>query len=106
MVAQPTADRKCEWFNLVMELDEYVNDASRHGSAIHEIEKGIWQRLLAMGHDALGGFIASQGNGDLGETFTMPDGQILKRLEFIHRRSYQSIRHGKRLAPNPADPSS
>ena len=44
-----------------------------------------------MGHEALGGFIASQGDGDLGETFAMPDGRVLKRLESTHRRSYQSI---------------
>ena len=44
-----------------------------------------------MGHEALGGFIAGQGDGDVGETFTMPDGQELKRLESTHRRSYQSI---------------
>ena len=91
MVAHSSTDRKSELVELVTELDEYVNDASRHGKPIHEVEKGIWERLRAMGHEALGGFIASQGDGDLGETFAMPDGRVLKRLESTHRRSYQSI---------------
>ena len=54
MVAHSSSDRKSELVELVTELDEYVNDASRHGMPIHEVEKGIWQRLLAMGHEALG----------------------------------------------------
>ncbi len=91
MIAQSTVDRNPELDELFSELNEYVNDASRHGKPIHEVEKGIWQRLLAMGHESLGGFIASQGDGDLGETFTMPDGRVLNRLEFTHRRTYQSI---------------
>lgn len=96
MVTQSSTDRKCklverELAELVTELSQYVNDASRQAKPIHEVEKDIWQRVRAMGHEALGGFIASQGDGDVGETFTMPDGQELKRLESTHRRSYQSI---------------
>ncbi len=91
MIAHSSTDRKSELVELVTELDEYVNDASRHGKTIHEVEKGIWERLRAMGHEALGGFIASQGDGDLGETFAMPDGRVLNRLESTHQRSYQSI---------------
>ena len=91
MIAHASAHRKHELIELVTELDEYVNDASRHGFPIHEVERAIWQRLLTMGRESLGGFIASQGDGDLGETFSMPDGRVLKRLEFTHRRSYQSI---------------
>ena len=91
MVTQVSTDCKCELVEMVTELAQYVNDASRHAKPIHEVEKDIWQRVRAMGHEALGGFIAGQGDGDVGETFTMPDGQELKRLESTHRRSYQSI---------------
>ena len=95
MVTQSSTDRKrelveCELVELVTELSQYVNDASRQAKPVHEVEKDIWQRVRAMGHEALGGFIAGQGDGDVGETFTMPDGQELKRLESTHRRSYQS----------------
>ena len=91
MIAHSSTDRKSELVELVTKLDEYVNDASRHAKPIHEVEKGIWERLRAMGHEALGGFIASQGDGDLGETFAMPGGRVLKRLKCTHQRSYQSI---------------
>jgi len=96
MVTQSSTDRKRELVErelveLVMELSQYVNDASRQAKPVHEVEKDIWQRVRAMGHEALRGFIAGQGHGDVGETFTMPDGQELKRLESTHRRSYQSI---------------
>jgi len=91
MIAQAARNRNGELVKLLTELDEYVYEASRLGAPIHEVEMGIWQRLLAMGHDALAGFIASQGDGDLGKMFTMPDGRTLNRLESTHRRSYQSI---------------
>lgn len=54
---------------LTMELGQYVHDAAREGVAAHVVEKGIWNRVLEMGRQAFGRFIAGQGDGDVGETF-------------------------------------
>jgi len=62
--------------------------------AIHAVEEGIWQRMLQMGHEALGQFLEfleRQGDGNSGETLTMPDGREVARLEQPHLRCYQSI---------------
>jgi hypothetical protein len=92
MFSQTTADDKFgELHELTAELSRYVHDAAREGTAIHIAEKEIWARVLKVGRQALGRFITDQGDGDLGETLTMPDGRVVKRLGLSHARSYQSI---------------
>jgi hypothetical protein len=73
------------------DLGAFVRQAAVEGMAAHEVEKGVWQRVLAMGRQATGHFLRMQGDGDVGETVEMPDGQELKRLPEPHRRTYQSI---------------
>jgi hypothetical protein len=72
-------------------LFRYVEEAAAQGRPIHEVEKGIWERVLQMGHQAMGQFLACQGDGDVGEQVTMPDGRSWQRLEEPHARWYQSI---------------
>jgi hypothetical protein len=73
------------------DLVSYVRQAAMEGTAVHEVERGIWQRVLAMGRQATGHFLQMQGDGDVGETIQMPDGEELRRLPEPHRRTYRSI---------------
>ena len=73
------------------QLSDFVLQSVEKGDPIHEVERGIWQRILKMGQLALGQFLQQQGTGDLGETCTAPDGRTWKRLEGLHRRRYRSI---------------
>src|SRR3990170_4176168 len=92
MMAQNATDGKLErLLGAATDLFDYVRQAAEDGKAIHEVEEGIWHRMLQMGHEALGQFVERQGDGDLGETLTMPDGHEVKRLEEPHLRCYQSI---------------
>ena len=86
-----TNGKSDQLLDLMSELQAFVNGAAQEGMAMHEFETGVWQRLLKLGHDALDQFITEQGNGDLGETFEMSDGRVLKRLEYVHQRRYRSI---------------
>ena len=72
-------------------LATFVRQAAVEGTAAHEVEKGVWQRVLAMGRQATGQFFQMQGDGDVGETIEMPDGEKLRRLPEPHRRTYRSI---------------
>jgi hypothetical protein len=76
--------------DLTGELLAYVRTAAQ-GAPAHEAERGIWQRLLQLGRSALGHFFALQGTGDLGDTVTLPDGQVQQRLPQLHTRRYLSI---------------
>jgi hypothetical protein len=69
----------------------YVRTAATQATPVHDVERGIWQRLLQLGRTALGHFFALQGTGDLGDTVTLPDGQACARLPELHRRRYVSI---------------
>jgi hypothetical protein len=73
------------------DLVSFVQQAAAKGTAAHEVEKGVWERVLAMGRQATGHFFQMQGNGDVGETVEMPDGKELQRLPKPHRRTYHSI---------------
>lgn len=69
----------------------YVRGAGERGEAMHEVEKSLWERVLRMGLEALKGYVQSQGDGDMGESLTLSDGQVVKRLEERHSRRYVSI---------------
>jgi hypothetical protein len=102
--------------DLAGELLAYVRMAATQGTAVHEVERGLWQRLLQLGHTTLEHFFALQGTGDLGDTVTLPDGQTCERLPDLHTRRYVSIfgaftlartaygsREGQKIALVPLD---
>jgi hypothetical protein len=76
---------------MAKDLTTFVREAVVEGTAAHEVEKGIWQRILAIGRQATGQFFQMQGNGDVGETIDRPDGKNFRRLPEPHRRTYRSI---------------
>jgi hypothetical protein len=80
-----------ELLESMTQLFRFVRESAEAGKPVHEVELGIWQRLLDLGRQALEQFFGMQGTGDVGETFTMPDGSELRRLENTHPRLYQSI---------------
>ena len=69
----------------------YVRTAATQGTAVHDVERGIWQRILHVGRTTLGHFFALQGTGDLGDTVTLPEGQTCERLPDLHTCRYVSI---------------
>ena len=73
------------------ELTGFVTDAARDGLPAHELERGLWQYLLRLGHDLQAAYFALAGDGDCGETLTLADGRVVKRLPEPHHRPYQSI---------------
>jgi hypothetical protein len=98
MFSENATDRKFnELDKLTAELSQYVHQAAGEGTAIHVVEREIWRRVRNLGWRLLGQFITDQGDGDLGERFTMPDGRVLNRLDELHPRVYQSIFGGYEL---------
>jgi hypothetical protein len=73
------------------EMQEFVRRAAKDGQAMHEVERGLWRRVRELGRELLGQFLRWQGDGDLGETVTLPTGAELQRLEGQHERRYVSI---------------
>jgi len=72
-------------------LQALMQQAARDGTAVHEVEYAIWRRVLDIGRQALGLFFALLGEGDMGETITLPDGATHQRLPQQHERPYVSV---------------
>ncbi|MFO1422665.1 MAG: hypothetical protein U1F70_03275 [Candidatus Competibacteraceae bacterium] len=102
--------------NRLEELEGLVQEAARAGLPAHELERGLWQSLLRLGHELQGQYFALAGDGDRGETLTLTDGRVAKRLPEHHSRPYQSIfgdfvldrvvygtREGQRIEAAPLD---
>lgn len=92
MMAEMAAfDNISDLAHMGTDLASFVQQAAADGLPAHEVERGVWQRVLAMGRQATGHFFRLQGEGDVGETVEMPDGTQWKRLPEPHQRTYQSI---------------
>jgi hypothetical protein len=76
---------------LVENLLTYVQQAAQHGTSAHEVEANVWERVLAIGHQALALFFSLQGSGDLGDSLPLPNGATAYRLEETHARDYRSV---------------
>jgi hypothetical protein len=98
------------------ELTGLVETAAREGLPAHELERGLWQHLLRLGHDLQAQYFALAGDGDCGETLTLADGRVVQRLPEPHSRPYQSVfgdfavprvvygtREGQRIEAAPLD---
>ncbi len=76
---------------MAKDLATLVQQAAVDATAAHEVEKDVWQCVLAIGRQAMTQFFQMQGDGDVGETIEMPDGETIRRLDEPHRRTYRSI---------------
>ena len=98
------------------ELTGLVEVAVRDGLPAHALERSLWHHLLQLGHDLQAAYFALAGDGDCGETLTLADGRVVKRLPELHSRPYQSIfgkftlarvvygtREGQRIEAAPLD---
>jgi hypothetical protein len=92
MVAQEAVAFKGE--ALAREFQALLESVRRHaeqGTAIHEVERGLFASLLNLGRQLLTEFVRLQGPGDCGATLTLPSGRTLKRLAGPRPRPYRSI---------------
>jgi hypothetical protein len=72
-------------------LVAFVRQAAADGMAAHEVERQLFRRVLALGRSAFCLFLSSQGQGDLGEQITLPDGRRVRRLDQPHDRAYRCV---------------
>lgn len=91
MAHDAETDKALPLVPLVDGLIHYVRQAAQQGTAAHDVERELWTRVLALGHQALGLFFHLQGSGDLGDTLELPDGRTVQRLPNTHSRDYRSV---------------
>lgn len=76
---------------ILTDLCAYLRGAAADGTAAHEVELAVWQRILQLGATLFGQFLTLLGTGDLGDSVSLPDGRLCQRLETLHGRRYLSI---------------
>ena len=95
MIAQQDApDQSPALDTLAQQLAAYVRKAATDATPAHDVERGIWTRILALGRQALELFFKIQGTGDLGQTVTLPDARTLQRLPDTHARAQADFLKG------------
>src|SRR3954470_13216765 len=72
------------------QIAAFVRESSREARPIHQVERGLWERLLSLGHAMLEAHLAGAGTGDLGPTLEH-EGRTLRRLDQTRERRYVSI---------------
>jgi len=77
--------------NLATDLTVFVRQATQEGSSLDEVERGVFGRLLEMGHAAVDLFLMAQGDGDLGASVTTEDGTVLHRSAAAVERPLRTI---------------
>lgn len=73
------------------EIVGIIEDALQKDTAIHEVEQNLFQKVLEIGHHALGMVFELCGTCDRGPSLVLEDGRQLNRLSKLHGREYQSI---------------
>lgn len=68
-----------ELVELSEELGKFAVDAANNGISLRDLERGVFDRLLKMGFTVVEQFLELQGQGNLGETVSADDGQMLYR---------------------------
>lgn len=97
-IAEPwTALKRELQESLVPQILDLLEQARADGRPLHEVELGLWDLVLRVGHDSLRAFLASHGVGDMGETVMLTDGSQATRLAELHKRRYVSIFGGFEL---------
>ncbi len=82
----------------LVELGRWLSSAVTAGTAQHEVERHLFTQVLAMGATLLGEFFKSVGPGDLGQTVTLKDGGVLRRLPEQSQRRLVTV-FGKFVIP-------
>jgi hypothetical protein len=76
---------------LAEDLSGFVRQAVQQGASLDDLERGVFQRLLAMGHAAVEMFLAAQGDGDLGDCVRTAEDIVLYRSDRPMTRALRTI---------------
>lgn len=68
-----------------------IGSAAQAGTAVHEVQRRLFSELLKLSFSLLGYFFKQLGEGDQGLQVDLSDGRVLKHLEGLRERRYQSV---------------
>jgi hypothetical protein len=72
-------------------LEQWIARSAEPGTSAHEVERGLFDRLLQLGGTLFAAFLKLVGPGDLGEAATLDDGRVVPRLQEQHTRRLLTV---------------
>jgi hypothetical protein len=72
-------------------LLQWVCRSAQDGSSAHEVERGLFEKVLALGTTLFQAFLKLVGPGDFGETTPLDDGRLVHRSEEKHQRRLLTV---------------
>jgi hypothetical protein len=85
-ISGTSASRNCDPAQIVSELSGFVDTAVRDGISMRDFERGLFDRLLAVGFQLTEEFLRRQGNGDRGQTCESSGKTVYRGQEPASRR--------------------
>jgi hypothetical protein len=74
-----------------LEIMGFVQAAFEQGRTAHEVETGLWERMLKLARSIFAAWLALFGDGDAGERLVLDDGREVRRLAALHRREIRNV---------------
>jgi hypothetical protein len=78
-------------FDEFAEVLAFMRKGFDEGGTAHDVESGLWQRMLRLGHDVFQAWLDLFGDGDAGERIVLEDGRDARRLADLHRREIRNV---------------
>jgi hypothetical protein len=72
-------------------MQQWVYQSSQDGSPAHEVERGLFEKLLKLGATLFQAFLKLVGPGDVGADLTLDNGRLVHRSEKEHHRRLQTV---------------
>ena len=76
---------KARLIEKIDEVADYITTAVDKGSSAHEVETNLWLKTLDFGHNMMGAYLNSLGDGDEGERVAVANGKLLNLSRKIVR---------------------
>jgi hypothetical protein len=72
-------------------LEQWMNQSAHDGTSAHVVERGLFEKVLALGATLFRAFLKLAGPGDFGETVTLDDGRLVHRCQEQHQRRLVTV---------------
>ena len=73
------------------EILGFVDSAFQQGRTAHEVETGLWRRMLELGRSLFRAWLDLFGDGEAGDRIVVEDGREMRRLDALHRREIRNV---------------
>lgn len=90
-ITEISAQIKRSLLDQVNEMADAIVKAVDEGTSAYDVEKDLWLKMLNLGHNAMGLFFKSCGDGNKGEVVILPDGEQVNRLEKRRIKVYLTV---------------